>query len=291
MLREELRKQRPMSKLAAIGFIVSSEDDFLRTVGTVLNRAAPPADLGTSAARYLWFRDASGAALAARVDSQGRVECITPFFAAADGGTRWRMHTSAPHFDRECLHCSGADCDVLDPSSEEMCTRTALQFLFFEPYRVWLEYERTFDITVVGFASSLSLCATHDDLERAQAALFGEAELNTPREPGKPLRLADQAFLPYGMFVAEGHLGARARALLTGNVEAVNLARNEITGTRFVHARVRTLCGLIDIVAPTDAVEVPERAMLAIADCWLVGRPVDAPSPKTGFFRRLLRRV
>jgi hypothetical protein len=93
------------------------------------------------------------------------------------------------------------------------------------------------------------------------------------------------------MFVAEGHLGARARALLTGNVEAVNLARNEITGTQFVHARVRTLCGLIDIVAPTDAVEVPERAMLAIADCWLVGRPVDAPSPETGFFRRLLGRV
>jgi len=172
-----------------------------------------------------------------------------------------------------------------------MCTRTALQFLFFEPYRVWLERERTFDMTVVGFASSLSLCATPDDLEHAQAALFGEAKANVPREPGKPLRLADQAFLPYGMFGAEGDLGARARALLTGNVEAVTLARNEITGTPFVHTRVLTLCGPIDVVAPVDAVEVPEHAMLAIADCWLVGRPVDAPSPTMGFFPRLLGRV
>jgi len=57
-----------MSKLSAIGFVVSSEDAFLRTVGTALNRAAPPADLGTAAARYLWLVDASGAALAARID-------------------------------------------------------------------------------------------------------------------------------------------------------------------------------------------------------------------------------
>lgn len=279
-----------MSNFSAIGFVVS-EDNFQHTVGTALDRAVPPAELGSSAANYLWFRDASGAAIAARIDSQKRVECVTPFFAAADGGTRWRVQTSAAHLDRECSHCSGADCDVLDPSSGEMCTRTAIQFLFFEPYRAWLQQERTFDIIVVGFASSLSLCATHDDLERAQAALFGEAEPGVARKPGEPMRLADQAFLPHGMFGAEGQLGSRARALLTGNVEAVNLARNEITGDQFVHARVRTLCGSIDIVAPADAVEIPEYPTLAIADCWLVGRPVEAPAPKTGFFRRILGRV
>ncbi|WP_437526537.1 hypothetical protein WME79_41160 [Sorangium sp. So ce726] len=280
-----------MSNLSAIGFAVSSEDDLRRTVGAALERAAPPPDLGASAAHYLWFRDASGAALAVRLDAGKEIECITPFFAAPDGGTRWRVHTSAPHLDRECLHCSGADCDVLDPSSGEMYTRTALQFLFFEPYQAWLADERTFEVVVVGFASSLSLCATPDDLERAQAALFGDAEPGVPREPGKPMRLADQAFLPHGMFGAEGELGARARALLTGNVESVTLARNEITGSRFVHTRVRTLGGPIDIVAPADAVEVPERATLVVADCWLVGRPVEAPPPKTGFFRSILGRA
>ena len=279
-----------MSTFSAIGFVMSSEEDCHRQVGMALDRAAVPPDLGVSAAKYLWFRDASGAALAARIDSQRRVECVTPFFAAADGGTRWRVHTNAAHLDRDCLHCSGADCDVIDPSSTEMCTRTAIQFLFFEPYRTWLRHERTFDMIVVGFASSLSLCATHDDLERAQAAFFGEAEPAGPSEPGKPMRLADQAFLPHGMFGAEGHLGARARALLTGAVETVTLLRNEVSGTRFVHTRVRTLCGPIDIVAPADAVGVPERATLALADCWLVGRPVDAPAQKAGFFRRVFGR-
>ncbi|WP_437724862.1 hypothetical protein [Sorangium sp. So ce861] len=52
-----------MSNLSAIGFAASSEDEFLRTVGAALERAAPPPDLGASAAHYLWFRDASGAAL------------------------------------------------------------------------------------------------------------------------------------------------------------------------------------------------------------------------------------
>ncbi|MFO0759063.1 MAG: hypothetical protein U0359_21405 [Byssovorax sp.] len=203
-----------MSNLSAIGFAISSKEDFQRTLGAALDRAAPPRGLGASAADYLWFRDASGAALAARLDDRKAIECITPFFVAPDGGTRWRVHTSAPHLDRDCLHCSGADCDVLDYSSGEMCTRTALQFLFFEPYRGWLEEERTFEVVIVGFASSLSLCATPDDFERAQAALFGEPEPGVPREPSKPMRLADQAFMPHGMFGAEGHVGARARALL-----------------------------------------------------------------------------
>ncbi|WP_438018478.1 hypothetical protein WMF18_05125 [Sorangium sp. So ce315] len=55
--------------------------------------------------------------------------------------------------------------------------------MFFEPYPAWLADERTFEVVIVGFASSLSLCATPDDFERAQAALFGDAEPGAPREP------------------------------------------------------------------------------------------------------------
>lgn len=86
MLHEDLREQRHMSNFPAIGFIVSSVDDFQRTVGAELDRAAPPPDLGASATKYLWFRDANGAALAVRIDTLRRVECVTPFFAAADSG-------------------------------------------------------------------------------------------------------------------------------------------------------------------------------------------------------------
>lgn len=278
-----------MGNFSAIGFDASSEEELRRSVDDALDRAAPPTELGDYGSNYLWFRDPSGAALAARLDARKAIECITPFFAAPDGGTRWRVRTSEPCLDRECLHCSGADCDVLDASGE-MCTRTALQFLFFEPYRIWLEEERTYEIVVVGFAADLELCATPDDFERVQAARFGEAEAGVPREPGKLMRLADQAFLPHGMFGEKHDLGARARALLSGTVESLTVERNRITGGRFLHTRVHTYGAPIDIVAPADEVEVPERATLALADCWLVGRPVEAPPPKRGFFSRILGR-
>ncbi|MBI2376150.1 MAG: hypothetical protein HYV07_19310 [Deltaproteobacteria bacterium] len=277
-----------MSNLRAIGFSASSRDDFLRAVDSAFERAEPAPNLGACASKYLWFRDSSGAALAARVESRKRIQCLTPFFDAPDGGTRWRVRTTSAYLDRECVHCSGADCDVLDPSSGEMCTRTALQFLFFEPYRSWLGEARTFDAIVVGFASTLTLCSTPDDLERAQAAFFGEREPDAPLELGKPMRLADQAFLPHGMFGSEGTLGARARALLAGTVEGVASIRNELTGTQFLHARVRTLPGSIDIVAPANALEIPEHPTLALAECWLVARPVDEPPPKTRFLHRFL---
>lgn len=266
-----------MSRFSAIGFRISSEEDLERVASAALDRAAPPTDLGDAAERYLWFRDASGGALAVCLDADGMIACITPFFAAPDGGTRWRVRTSAPHVDRGCLHCSGADCDVLDAATGAMCTRTTVQLLFFEPYQRWLEQERTFDMAVVGFASSLALCATPEDLERAQAARFGDVEPNAPRSPGNPFRLADEALLPHGMFGPEGDVGARAAAILTGRVDSVRVLANGLDGGRFVHARVHTLGGPLDVVAPADEVALPERATLAIGDCWLVGRPVDPP--------------
>ncbi len=266
-----------MSNLSAIGFAFSSETDFQRGVGAALDHAVHPSELGTLATRYLWFRDSSGAALAARLDAENAIDCITPFFVAPGGGTRWRVGTSGPHLDRECLHCSGADCDVLHPTSGTMCTRTALQFLFFEPYQRWLEQERTFDAVIVGFASSLALCATAEGFERAQAARFGEAEPDTATKPGKPMRLADEAFLPHGMFDNDGHLGGRACALISGSVKSVKVARNELTGSEFVHTLIHTLGGAIDIVAPAEGINIPEHPTLALADCWLVGRPVEAP--------------
>ncbi|WP_437499180.1 hypothetical protein [Sorangium sp. So ce1099] len=41
-------------------------------------------------------------------------------------------------------------------------------------------------------------------------------------------------------------------------------------------------------LADERTLEVPERPTLVVADCWLVGRPVEAPPPKTGFLRRIL---
>src|SRR5689334_19165994 len=90
--------------------------------------------------------------------SGGRTAVVTPFFVAPGGGTRLSVRTSAPHLDKECAHCSGADCDLVDESGE-LITRTTIQWAFFEPYRAWLGEAREAALEVVGFASALSLCA------------------------------------------------------------------------------------------------------------------------------------
>jgi hypothetical protein len=279
-----------MSHFAAIGLYGVTPEEFERCVGEALERAGSPPGLGATD-RHAWFQDASGAALAAHMAGGGQVDCITPFFVAPGGGTRWRVRTSAPHLDRGCVHCSGADCDLLDGAAQTI-TRATVQWVLFQPYQLWLGEVREYDLEVVGFASSLSLCETADDLERAQAALFGERDATAPLEPGKPLRLAEQAFLPYGMFEHDGDIGARARALVTGTVETMARPTNRLTGLPFVHVRLQTLGGSLDVVAPQGALAGAAAApRMALADVWLVGRPCEPPPPaeSRGWLRKLNR--
>jgi hypothetical protein len=266
-----------VSNLAAIGFDGESPEEIQRLVAHAIDEAGPAPELGAAGHGHLLWSDGSGAAVAVHFGRAKEVACVTPFFAAPDGGTRWQVRTSAPHLDRECAHCSGADCDVVDPAGE-LVTRAAVQWAFFEPYRTWLARPRTFELQVVGFATGLALCSTAEELERAQASLFGEADPDdAPREPGKPMRLSDQAFLPYGMFAHEGEVTSRARAWITGKVESAATRTNGLTGKSFTHVRLSTLGGLIDVVAPAAPLDDGSPATLALADVWLVGRPCEPP--------------
>src|SRR5262249_15129716 len=148
--------------------------------------------------RHACFLDPSGAMVAVHLDG-GAFNCLTPFFVPADGGTRWRVRTSAPHRDQGCADCSGTDCDVLDEDAQ-LVTRSAVQLVYCDAYGEWLREPRRYALQVVAFASQLSLCANDEAWEAAQAAHFGEAAPGEEREPGKPMRLAEQAFMPYGMF-------------------------------------------------------------------------------------------
>src|SRR5687768_4935724 len=143
-----------MGNLAAVGFTATSTEALQATVDQALARAVESADLGEWAKRHVWFRDASGAAIAVHFDEE-TINCLTPFFLPDDGGTTWRVASSAPHRDKECDDCSGADCDVLEGSPPEMVTRTAVQWLYFDAYADWLREERQYDLQVVGFASAM----------------------------------------------------------------------------------------------------------------------------------------
>lgn len=277
-----------MSNLSAIGFEASTTEDFQREMAAAFELAAPATDLASYSKRYLWYQDSSGAALAARLSNRGSIDCATPFYVPPRPPEPWLIKTNRPHMDKECLHCSGVDCDVLERSSMEMCTRTSLQFLQFEPYLDWLKKPQTFEVAVVGFASTLHLCATPAEFEAVQASHFDEGAEDVPRKTGNPVLLADVAFLPHGMFGPVGNLGDRARAILTGTVEAVSRPRNSATGKSFVACRVRTLGGAIDIVASENASSIAEGAKLAFAECWLVYKPVQLPPPKTSLLSRVL---
>src|SRR5262245_37426098 len=269
----------PVSHFAAIGLRGETPEAMQESVGQAFDQGVAPPELGEQKEGHVWFNDTSGAALAIHLNTAGEVECITPFFAGAGGGTRWRVRSSAPHVDRDCEHCSGADCDILDREQGETTTRATVQWLFFEPYRDWLAERREYDLEVVGFASMLAVGETKDDLEPVQARLFGERDPVQPVEPGKPLRLAETAFLPYGMFENDGDVGQRARALVTGSVVKMETPTNALTGRRFVQLRLRTLGGDLNVVAPDGTVEGLLTGKVALADVWLVGRPAEPPPP------------
>jgi len=83
------------------------------------------------------------------------------------------------------------------------------------------------------------------------------------------------------MFEHDGDVNQRARPLITGSVVAVAKPVNALSGRRFLQVRVRTLTGELNIVAPEDAIEaVPSAPAIALADVWLVGRPVEPPPPR-----------
>jgi hypothetical protein len=266
-----------VSHFSSLGFADDTPEQMEETVGRAVELASPASFLNERQDRHLWFQDGSGAAMGVHVSESAEVECITPFFAPAGGGARWRVRTRAPRLDAECPHCSGADCDVLDGAGGDMLTRATVQWLFFEPYRDWLAEPRELDLEMVGFASMLAVGETPEDLEPVQERLFGAREAGQPLAPGKPIRLAENAFLPYGMFNDGDDVGQRARALLMGTVSEMSKPTNALTGRRFVRLRVRTLGGDLDIVAPEGLVERPPmpslRPKLALADVWLVGRP------------------
>jgi hypothetical protein len=228
---------------------------------------------GGDVSHSLW-RDYSGAAVGMHVKKR-KMQCITPWFTSPDGATRWLVESKSPVFDPDCLDCSGADVDVYNDDGQ-MLTRTAVQWLFFRPYRDWLSTKRRYRIEVAAFAESADFFATDEEFVRAQ------------KEPV----LADRSWLPTGMFgdVKQGGMRARARALFAGRVTHVARRENTVSGVKFFQIRVETLPGEIDVVHPATPDLHPKRGMIALVSAWVVGRPVDPPPPPKSGWTRLFKR-
>jgi len=277
-----------MSHFSSIGLAADGQDGFVRLIDQVMEGAVDDAP-ATPPARHVRWTDASGASVAIHADAPPEIACVTPYFVSPSP-TRWRVRTHAAALDPECAHCGGADCDVLDDAGE-LVTRTTAQWLHFVPYRTWLaDGTRDFPLEVVAFAHQASFFATEQAFSDGQAAWFGDEPMAAT---GKPMRLATESFMPTGMFAEAGAtVGERAVVLFAGRVESVARPVNALTSRSFLHARVATLPGALDVVADPAVLEgTPAVGALALVSGWLVGRPTVAPPtppPRTGGWMRRL---
>jgi hypothetical protein len=241
-------------------------------------------------ARHLRWTDASGASIAFHMSNSKTIECVTPFFVPADGPlSRWRVRTAAPAPDPECEHCGGTDCDVLG-NAGEMATRAAVQWLHFAPFRGWLERPREFDLDVVAFASQAAFFETSETFREWRREFWVGPGGHEPKTPdGHALRLAEDAFLPSGMFAPEGaSMTERATALFCGRVASLSRLTNSVTNEAFHRIRIDSLPGLIDtMLDPTEFASEPLPGTIAVVRAWFVGRPTLPPPVRpTAFWRR-----
>jgi hypothetical protein len=262
-----------MSNFSCIGLPVHDQASYRAMVEKLIDLAADDGPEGP-AARHLRWKDPSGASVAFHL-AQRAIECVTPFFDPPGGLATWRARTVAPTPDPDCVHCSGADCDLLDARGQ-LTTRACVQWLHFLPQREWLQAPQTFDLEVAAFAQAASFFATPEAYREGQASYWARPDGTQPTMPdGKPMRLADVSFMPQGLFAKDlGSVAERARVTFSGRVERSERLRNSVTGAPFHWVRVRTVPGLLDTVFdPTESAGDPSVGAIAFVQAWLVGRP------------------
>jgi hypothetical protein len=210
------------------------------------------------------FRDASGAAVAVVGGDQG-LECATPFFAPADGGTVWRVRNGSRVIDPGCDHCGGAYISILNSSRQEL-TRAVVQWSMFPPYRDWLLGERTFNLRVAAFVESARFFETAEEFARRS-------------HDAKPL--ATDFFIPVGMWEdrAEASVTKRAKACFGGRTVASQRLRNQRTGGEFARLRIESMTGPIDaVMSLAEGEALPKVGSFSFICAWLVGSPHPSPS-------------
>jgi hypothetical protein len=245
-----------VSHFSCIGYGAESEDAFEELVAELVEQARE-VPFGARSHHAL-VSDESGARLAMHFEGS-TIACITPWFEA---GARFKVRTGAPLDDEHCVHCGGTDCDFLDDKGE-VVTRATVQLVWALPWFPWLRSERTFTLQLAAFAHKVTAFADEAGFAAGQ--------------PGE-LKLASNAFLPYGMFDQGKSVTRRASALFAGRIVDASTRTNVRTGRTFHHLRIDTLPGVLDVVA--DAVEgEPRPGTLALVEAWLVGTPSDPSRP------------
>jgi hypothetical protein len=130
------------------------------------------------------------------------------------------------------------------------------------------------DVQIAAFAHQLNLFET-------------EAAYDAAGDVGKP-KFAVESFIPAGLFRPGGEKteGPEAQAILAGRILETERRINPLSGQPFQWALVKTLGGLVDVVADPELVTKPmTKGGVLSGTFWLSGRIVSKAG--SGFFRRL----
>jgi hypothetical protein len=262
-----------MSNFSCIGLGVYDQASYGEMVDRLIDLAADDGPRVDGSTHIRW-KDRSGASVAFHMTGRS-IDCVTPFFEAPLGPAAWRVRTTAATLDPGCIHCSGAECDLLDQSGA-LATRSAVQWLHFLPYREFLSKPQTFDLEVAAFCQAADFFPTPEAFRDGQRSYWARPDGSEPADKdGKPLRLAEISFMPSGMFGPPGgSVTQRALVTFSGHTERSERLTNTVTGRPFHWVRVRTLPGPVDAVFdPADVTTEPAVGSIAFLQALLVGRP------------------
>lgn len=249
------------SNLACVGLAVSDSDELTDLVRRVLPRAAPIGVAGDDVLRR--WEDPSGSRLVLAT-RENEIVHLLPSFAGSPGATLGAV---------EFLSGQLASAAVLHEDGEE----ATVMILELEEGRV-LEARAP----IAGPATIVALGVNVDVFESAHA--FGAAPASllrpgaeaTPRplhyeERGWswPPRVGPESFISYGAFARREEASAHAR--LAGTVLDASIRTVELTGQRFVEARVRTVGFEAHICFPAEGETAPVPGNVVHGTVFLVG--------------------
>ena len=251
------------NRLACIGIRVDDAETFGTTVEGLL--AGGENDQGPGASSRTVWEDASGAGLVASLGPSGEVECVAPTFF---GDTRLAVVARRAAQDPSCAYCDPLVVDVIDGDGGVL-----------HPMAVMVDdLALTRPRLPIGQRAILACTAFAEALET-----FDDAASFAAWQQDHPVRHAAESAVPSGLLAGDGH--ETPEVLVSGTVLAAELRVNQATGSPFHRLSVRTLTGVLDVVAPVEALAAPPPpGAIVHGTMWMVGRIVEGllpgPSPR-----------
>lgn len=253
------------SHLSSIGFPVAQREEFASLVVRAVQQGEP---FETALGTYVRWSPGGGAELWAQLSRQGEVVGLNPHFAS-----EWKMsariesavgRSNESPLDGGFYAWSGRGED--DPDS------TTFPFVFDTPdfaAHQMLALPTQAEVQIAAFAHTLSAYGSEEEYYAAQTEQHGSPTF------------AVESFIPSGLFKPGGEptLPPEAEAIFSGRVLRANLLANPATGALFYALAVRTLGGIVNVVADPAVPEGnPVPGGIVTGSFWLSGLILRTPS-------------